>query len=99
MAVANADNDYLIANNIEDDDVGTCPVYAHWPVELFTEPHSLRKVADKAQRLSNLLHISSGLRLTEQPHALIENPAQVVFSGRRKTKDHPCVLPRISDMI
>lgn len=99
MAVANANNDYLIADNIEDDNVGTCPVYAHRPVELFPEPHSLRKIPDKAQRLSNLLHISAGLRLTEQPHALIKNPAQVVFSGRRKTKDHPRVLPRISDMI
>lgn len=99
MTVTNADNDHLIADNIEYDDVGTCPVYAHRPVELFPEPHSLRKVPDEAQRLSNLLHISPGLRLTEQPNTLIENPAQVVFSGRCKTKDHPCVLPRISDMI
>ena len=99
MTMTDADNNYLIADNIEDNDVGTCPVYAHRPAELFPEPHSLRKVPDKAQRLSNLLHISAGLRLTEQPHALIENPAQVVFSGRCKAKDHPCVLPKISDMI
>lgn len=97
--MANADNDHLIAHDIKDDNVGTCPVYAHRPVKLFAEPYSLRKVPDKAQRLSNLLHISAGLRLTEQPNALIKYPAQVVFSGRCKTKDHPFVLPRISDMI
>lgn len=99
MAVADAGHNHLVADDIEDDDVGARPVNADRPVELFPEPDGLGKVPDKAQRLSNLLHISASLCLAEQPNAVFEYAAQVVFSGRCKTKDHPCVLPRISDMI